>query len=96
LRHRYEADARARLTGNQFKALHGVAQATRGTFLVKEAASIWKNERSRAARLITELQRAGYVAPLERLTAEERGRYATVYGLTGSAVLAFSGEERRR
>ena len=89
LRHRYEADARARLTGNQFKALEKLAHTVPGTFMVREAASIWKNERSRASRVVAELQKAGYVIPLERVAGEERGRPATAYALSGSAKLAF-------
>jgi hypothetical protein len=89
LRHRYEADARARLTGNQFKALEKLAQAVQGAITVREAASFWKNERSRASRVMAELQKAGYVLTLERVAGEERGRPATAYALSGSAKLAF-------
>ena len=90
LQHRYEADALARLTATQAKALAALAQrAKHGSFLIKDAAAIWKNERSRASRLVGELQRAGYVLPLERVAAEERGRPATPYVLSGSARLAF-------
>jgi len=92
LQHRYEADARARLTGAQLKALAALAQRVKnGSFLIKEAASVWRNERSRAARLVAELQRAGYVSPLERVASEERGRPAASYALSGSARLAFPG-----
>jgi predicted kinase len=92
LQHRYEADARARLTGAQLKSLTALAQRVKNaSFLIKDAASIWKNERSRATRLVAELQRAGYVLPLERVAAEERGRPAGSYGLSGSARLAFPG-----
>jgi hypothetical protein len=93
LRHRYEADARARLTATQVKALQTLAHRVKaGSFLIKDAVSIWKNERSRAARLVAELQRAGYILPLARVAGEERGRPATTYALSGSARLAFSGE----
>jgi hypothetical protein len=93
LRHRYEADARARLTGTQVRALETLAHRVKaGSFLIKDAVSIWKNERSRAARLVAELQRAGYVLPLARVAGEERGRPATTYALSGSARLAFSEE----
>jgi hypothetical protein len=92
LQHRYETDARARLTGTQLKALAALAQRVKnGSFLIKDAASVWKNERSRAARLVAELQKAGYVLPLERVAAEERGRPAISYALGGSARLAFPG-----
>ena len=50
-------------------------------FLIKDAVSIWKNERSRAARLVAELRRAGYALPLERIAGEERGRPASAYAL---------------
>jgi hypothetical protein len=43
LRHRYEADARARLTGTQVKALETLAHRVKaGSFLIKDAVSIWK------------------------------------------------------
>jgi hypothetical protein len=91
LRHRYEADARARLTATQVNALEKLVQRVQsGHFLIKDAVSIWKNERSRAARLVAELRSAGYVLPLERIAGEERGRPATAYALSGSALLAFS------
>ena len=94
LRHRYEADARARLTATQVRALETLAHRVKaGSFLIKDTVSIWKNERSRAARLVAELQRAGYILPLARVTGEERGRPATAYALGGSARLAFSEEE---
>lgn len=91
LRHRYEADARARLTATQVNSLEKLVQRVQsGTFLIKDAVSIWRNERSRAARLVAELRGAGYVLPLERIAGEERGRPATAYALSGSALLAFS------
>jgi hypothetical protein len=48
---------------------------------------------SRAARLVAELQRAGYILPLARVAGEERGRPASAYALSGSARLAFSEDE---
>jgi len=91
LHHRYEADARARLTRTQIDALALLARRAKPAgFSVKDAAAIWKNERSRAARIIAELQKAGYVIPLERISSEERGRPATAYALSGSALLAFT------
>lgn len=54
-------------------------------------AATWANERSRAARILTELQRAGYVLPLEqRSPGDERGRPAALYTLSGAALLAFA------
>ncbi len=45
----------------------------------------------RAARILTELQRAGCVLPLEkRSPADERGRPASLYALSGAALLAFA------
>jgi hypothetical protein len=70
-----------------------IAQLLRGLIHVarKQAAAIWKNERSRAARILAELHRAGYVLSLEqRASGEERGRPAALYGLSGSALLAFT------
>lgn len=93
LRRRYEADARARLTGVQANALHVLARRMqKGPFTVKDAAAAWGNERSRAARLIAELQRAGYILLLEqRSSGEEGGRPASQYLLSGASLLAFSG-----
>ena len=67
---------------------HGPVQSS-GIYAIP-AVSIWKDERSRAARLVAELRSAGYVLPLERIAGEERGRPATSYALSGSALLAFS------
>jgi hypothetical protein len=94
LRRRYEADARARLTGAQADALAGLVQRIKTkTFIVRDAAALWKNERSRAARTVTELQKAGYVLPLERhAPTEQSGRPAALYALSGAALLAFAGE----
>ncbi len=92
LRRRYEADARARLTPIQADALAALTHRARGkAFSVKDAAATWTNERSRAARILTELQRTGYVFPLEqRSPGDERGRPATLYTLSGAALLAFA------
>jgi DNA-binding MarR family transcriptional regulator len=94
LRRRYEGDARARLTGAQADALEALARRMKGkSFSVKDAAEIWGNERSRAARVLMELQKAGYILLLEeRATGDERGRPAALYTLTGATLLAFSGD----
>jgi hypothetical protein len=95
LQHRYATDAQARLTTAQLSALKNLAQRARdGSFVTRDAASIWKNERSRAARLVTELQKAGYLLPVERIVTTERGRPAIAYTLSGSARLAFPGSKR--
>jgi hypothetical protein len=88
LHRRYEADASAA----QAHALEILARKVKAKeFVVKDAAGMWKNERSRAARMLAELQRAGYVMTVEqRASSEERGRPATLYRLSGSALLAFA------
>lgn len=92
LRHRYEADARARLTASQAEVLQTLVARMGGKrFSIKEAAAALGNERSRTARNISELQRAGYVLLLDqRASGEERGRPAALYELGGAARLAFS------
>ena len=92
LRHRYEADARARLTESQTVALKSLVDRMGDKrFSVKDAATVWGNERSRCARVLTELQKAGYVLLLEqRASRDERGRPAALYELGGAARLAFS------
>lgn len=94
LRHRYEADARARLTGPQADSLQDLVTRAGGKrFSIKDAAGILRIERSRASRLIAELQRTGYVSLLEqRVFRDERGRPAALYELGGAARLAFSKE----
>ena len=61
-------------------------------FIIKDVVAAWQNERSRAACILAELQKAGYIAPIERATSEERGRPATVYSTSGAALLAFGGD----
>lgn len=92
LRHRYEADARARLTGSQAEALQTLVERMGGKrFSIKDVAAVLGIERSRAARVLAELQRAGYVLMLEKRAArDERGRPAALYELGGAARLAFS------
>ncbi len=92
LRRRYEADARARLTTVQADALAALVRRAKGkAFSVKDAAATWANERSRAARILAELQRSGYILSLEqRAPGEERGRPAALYTLGGAALLAFA------
>lgn len=92
LRHRYEVDVRARLTEPQAEALRAlVLRFARTSFSVKEAAAAWKNERSRASRVLAELQKAGYAILLEkRASRDERGRPAALYELAGPALLAFA------
>lgn len=94
LRRRYEADASARLSAVQLSLLQVLARRLKArSFIVKDAAAIWENERSRAARLLAELLRAGYVFPLEqRLLPEDAGRPATLFRLSGAALLAFAAE----
>ena len=93
LRRRYEADVRARLTQSQADELERlVRKVGLEPFIVKDAVAAWQKERSRAARILAELQKAGYIAPIERATSEERGRPATVYSTSGAALLAFGSE----
>lgn len=92
LRHRYEADARARLTVRQAEALQILVSRMGGKrFSVKDVAAALGIERSRAARQLAELHRAGYVSLHEqRASRDERGRPATLHELGGAARLAFS------
>jgi hypothetical protein len=91
LRRRYEADAVARLTGAQVGALEALVSRFKETsFTVKEAAARWKNDRSRAARMLADLHKAGYVFPLEkRSSLVDRGRPAAFFRVSGAALLAF-------
>ena len=62
-------------------------------FSVKDAVSVWKKERSRAARILAELHKTGYVVSVERpAMTEERGRPATFYAVSGAALLAFGSD----
>lgn len=91
LRHRYEADARARLTASQADALQNLVTRAGGKrFSIKDVAGSLGIERSRAARLLAQLQGAGYVLLLEqKASRDERGRPAALYELSGAARLAF-------
>jgi hypothetical protein len=94
LRRRYEADVRARLTRSQADDLEKIVQRVRmDTFSVKDAAAAWKKERSRAARILAELHKTGYIISIEqRAATEERGRPATFYTVSGAALLAFGSD----
>ena len=91
LRRRYEADVRARLTPSQADDLEKIVRKVgMEPFSVKDALTAWKKERSRAARILAELHKTGYVASVEHpVTAEERGRPAAFYTISGAALLAF-------
>lgn len=91
LRRRYEADARARLTRSQAEELERIVRKVQmEPFSVKDAAAAWKKERSRAARILAELNRTGYIIPTEqRIATEERGRPTALYTASGAALLAF-------
>jgi hypothetical protein len=93
LRHRYETDARTRLSRAQADALATLVRRLKAEpFTVKNAAALWRNDRSRASRTLAELQKAGYVLLLEqRMGGEERGRPAAMYKAGGAALLAFAG-----
>ena len=95
LRRRYEADVRARPAQSQADELERlVRKVGPEPFIVKDAVAAWQKERSqsRSASLLAELQKASYIAPIERATSEERGHPATVYSTSGAALLAFGGE----
>lgn len=68
LRRRYDADVRARLTRPRAAELEEIVRKVQTQdFSVKEAAAIWKKERSRAARTLAELYKAGYVLLVENV-----------------------------
>ena len=94
LRRRYEADVRARLTGSQADELQKIVQKVQmAAFSIKDAALIWRKERSRAARIVADLCKAGYIQSVEqRASSEERGRPAASYTIAGAALLAFGDE----
>jgi DNA-binding IclR family transcriptional regulator len=61
-----------------------------GSFTAKDAAALWKSDRSSTSRSLTELQRSGYVMQLEgRAARDGRGRPATLFGISGAALLAY-------
>jgi hypothetical protein len=95
LRRRYDADIRARLTPVQAAELEKIVRKVGlEPFGVHDAASAWKKERSWVARLLAELNKSGYVMPIDQhATTEERGRPAASYTVSGAALLAFGGDE---